>query len=80
MPVALRLDGIKFFFYTNEGSPREQAHVHVRSAGAEAKFWLLPQVQLAPNDGFDARTLRQIADMVRDHRELLERAWNEHFA
>lgn len=68
MPVALRLDGIKFFFYTNEGNPHEQAHVHVRSAEAEAKFWLLPQVQLARNDGFDARTLRQIAGMVRDHR------------
>jgi hypothetical protein len=40
----------------------------------------LPQVQLARNDGFDARTLRQIARMVRDHRELLEKAWNEHFA
>ncbi|WP_295433664.1 MULTISPECIES: DUF4160 domain-containing protein [Chromatiaceae] len=80
MPVALRLDGIKFFFYTNEGRPREQAHVHVRSGGAEAKFWLLPQVQLARNDGFDARTLRQIAGMVGDHRELLEKAWNEHFA
>jgi hypothetical protein len=80
MPVALRLDGFKFFFYANEGSPREPAHIHVRKAGAEAKFWLVPQVRLARNDGFDAHTLRQIADMVTEHRQFLERAWNEHFA
>jgi hypothetical protein len=80
MPVVLRLDGFKFFFYTNEGRPPEPAHVHVRKAGAEAKFWLSPRVGLARNDGFDARTLRQIAGLVADHREHLERAWNEHFA
>jgi len=80
MPVALRLDGFKFFFYANEGSPREPAHIHVRRAGAEAKFWLNPQVQLARNDGFDAQTLRHIAIMITDHRQHLQRAWNEHFS
>jgi len=69
-----------FFFYANEGNPREPAHIHIRKAGAEAKFWLVPQVQLARNDGFDARTLRHIVGMVKDHREQLEGAWNEYFA
>ena len=80
MPVALRLDGFKFFFYTNEGCPREPAHIQVRKAGAEAKFWLSPGVRLARNDGFDARTLRRITGMVINHRDSLEKAWHEHFA
>ncbi len=79
MPVVLRLDGFSFFFYSNEGRPLEPPHVHVRKAGAEAKFWLVPQVQLARNDGFDARTLRQLAAMVADHRQQLKRSWHEHF-
>lgn len=80
MPVALRLDGFTFFFYANEGNPREPAHVPVRKAGAEAKFWLTPRVQLARNDGFDARALRRIAEVVENHRSLLLRAWNERFS
>lgn len=80
MPVALRLDGFKFFFYSNEGNPREPAHVHVRKAGAEAKFWLLPEVKLARNDGFDARTLGKLATIVAEHRDFLEGFWNEYFS
>ncbi|MBK8534705.1 MAG: DUF4160 domain-containing protein [Candidatus Competibacteraceae bacterium] len=75
MPVVLHLDGFKFFFYANEGNPREPAHIHIRKSGAEAKFWLEPQVQLAQNDGFDAPTLRRIAEMVKNHQTQLQRNW-----
>ena len=60
MPVVLRLDGFKFMFYSNEGTPRKPVHIHVRRARDEAKFWLLPNVALAYNDGFDARTLNRV--------------------
>lgn len=80
MPVILRGDGLKFFFYANEGNPREPAHVHVRQAGIEAKFWLAPDVQLARNDGFDAPSLRRIERLVRQHRQSFLRAWNEYFS
>lgn len=52
MPVIFRYKGYKFFFYSNEGDPLEPAHIHIRDADAEAKFWLTPLVQLARNDGF----------------------------
>ena len=57
-----------------------QHRLHVRQAGVEANFWLAPQVQLARNDGFDARCLRRIERLLRQHREFLLRAWNEYFA
>ncbi|MBE0506660.1 MAG: DUF4160 domain-containing protein [Marinospirillum sp.] len=28
MPVILRVDGLRFFFYSNEGNPLEPVHVH----------------------------------------------------
>lgn len=40
MPVIFRYKGYRFFFYSNEGSPREPVHVHVRGSDGEAKFWL----------------------------------------
>lgn len=80
MPVVLRLQGFKFMFYSNEGDPREPVHIHVRQGRDEAKFWLSPEVSMAYNDGFDARTLNRIRRLVEGHREHLERAWHEHFA
>lgn len=80
MPVVLRLNGFKFFFYSDEGEPLEPAHIHVFKAGSEAKFWLQPSVQLARNDGFDARTLRRIFTMVAEHRSVLEEAWHVYFS
>ena len=56
MPVVLRLDGFTFFFYSNEGNPREPAHIHVRRGRDEAKFWLTPAVSMSYNDGLDAKT------------------------
>jgi len=38
MPAIFGYDGFRFFIYSNEGSPREPVHVHVRKAGAEATF------------------------------------------
>ena len=36
MPVVFRVGGARFFFYSNEGSPREPPHIHVEDAGSEA--------------------------------------------
>lgn len=80
MPVVLRYKGFRFFFYSNEGSPRESVHVHVRGEGSEAKFWVRPDVRVADSDGFDARALRELARVVEQNADLIERAWNEHFA
>lgn len=79
MPVVFRYKGFRFFFYSNEGSPREPVHVHVRCAGCEAKLWLNPQVTVATSFGFDAAALREVVNVARGQRELIERAWNEHF-
>jgi hypothetical protein len=79
MPTVFHERGFRFFFYSNEGNPREPAHVHVEKDGIEAKFWLRPQVQVAYNDGYDARTLRDLLWIVTANRERIEREWNEHF-
>ena len=47
MPVVFYFDGYKFFFFSNEGDPREPIHIHVRKDGNLAKFWIEPSVELA---------------------------------
>ncbi|EIC19784.1 DUF4160 domain-containing protein [Thiorhodovibrio frisius] len=79
MPVVLRVDGLRFFFYSNEGSPLEPAHIHVSEAEAEAKFWLEPDVRLARNDGFNAATLRRVTTIVQSHQKTFRRCRDEYF-
>jgi Domain of unknown function (DUF4160) len=79
MPVVFRYKAYRFFFYSNEGDPREPVHIHVRSAGGDAKFWLRPDIRLAGSEGYDARILRELSKVVAENADLIERSWNEHF-
>lgn len=80
MPVIFRHLGFRFFFYSNEGNPREALHVPVRAGGSEAKLWLEPTVTVAESVGFDARTLRELCEVATQNHALIERAWNGYFA
>ena len=55
MPTVLNEHGYKFFFFSNEVSPLEPCHIHVRKHGALAKFWVFEKVSLAENIGFTAK-------------------------
>ena len=79
MPTVFRQDGFRFFFYSNEGNPREQIHVHVMGAGGEAKLWVRP-VSVARSAGFDARNLKRIAQIVALNAARIEEAWHDHFS
>ena len=80
MPVILRFRGYIFFFYSNEGNPLEPAHIHVRNAESEAKFWLEPDISLARNDGFNSKELKEIFVIVETHRTQFTEAWYDYFS
>jgi hypothetical protein len=80
MPLVFRWKGFRFHFFSNEGDPREPIHIHVAKEGADAKFWLQPEVNVAYNKGFNAPTLSALSRIVEERREEIERAWDEHFA
>ena len=80
MPVIFRWNGFRFHFFSNEGDPLEPVHIHVVKGEADAKFWLFPEVEVAYNHGFNARTLRQLGSVVEQRREEIEEVWNEHFS
>jgi hypothetical protein len=79
MPTVFRYEGFRFYFFSNEGDPREPVHVHVRRDGIEAKFWVIPEVLIAYNSGYSPRTLRELVQIVEANRESIVRSWNGHF-
>ncbi len=79
MPTILFRDGDRFFFFSNEGDPREPPHVHVRKGGQEAKFRLLPDVAVVDAFGFNAAELNALAKLVRQEKPRMLRASRDHF-
>lgn len=79
MPVVFRHDGLRYFFFSNEGVPREPRHVHVRGGSNNAKVWLEPDVVLEDSYGFSPRELSNILRIVAQHRDVLLRAWDDYF-
>lgn len=71
MPTVFRWHGIRFFFFSNEGDPREPMHIHAEGDGGEAKF--------AESVGFRHRTLSAMLAIVEGRKDEIERAWHEHF-
>lgn len=80
MPKVFEWEGYRFHFFANEGNPREPVHIHISRAGAKAKFWLFPEVELAYNRNFDARTIKRLQEVVEQRREDIEEFWNDFFA
>lgn len=77
MPVALRVKGYRFFFFSLEG--HEPPHIHVEQAERFAKFWLNP-VALAKSRGFRSNELTEIQRIIEENRDTLMERWNEHFS
>ena len=80
MPTVFNDSALKFFFYSNEGDPREPIHVHVRRGACEAKIWLEPNINIASSYGFNAKELRAILGLAEQRVGQLVEAWHEHFS
>lgn len=59
MPTILRIQGFRFFFYSNEGN--EPPHIHVEKAEASAKFWL-ESVELVYSYNFSAKDTTKLSN------------------
>jgi hypothetical protein len=76
MPTIKRIDGpYRLFFYSFDCNERRR--VHAQREGRLCKFWLDP-LTLADNDGFSARELERIRQLVAATRKQIMEAWDEH--
>jgi hypothetical protein len=79
MPKIFEYNGYKFFFFSNEGIPREPCRIHVRKGETNAKFWVIPYVSLASSYEMTSKELMTLQVAVQEHVELIRRKWDEHF-
>ena len=76
MPDVLRVRGYRFFFFSREGT--EPRHIHVQQAERYAKFWL-ERIELAESRGFRSSELRELHNLIEEHRQTFIITWDEHF-
>jgi len=77
MPTVLRIDGYRFFFYSNENN--EPAHIRVEKGDAEGKIWLEPSISAAYFEGFNSREQNEIMQITRDNFSVFIKKWYEYF-
>ena len=79
MPKVFEWNGYRFFFFSNEGVPREPCHIHVRKGECLAKFWLEPEIRLASSWSMTSSELSALERIVEERAGLIRRKWNEFF-
>lgn len=77
MPTVLHsVRGYRFFFFSlDRGEPM---HIHVARGRGYAKYWMQP-LELARSHNFRGHELNEIAGLIADNREEIERKWHAHF-
>jgi Domain of unknown function (DUF4160) len=77
MPTVLNKNGLRFFFYSDEGN--EPAHIHVEKGDAVGKIWLEPNIEIAYLDNFTSAEIKQIKVIVSQYFEQFKTKWHEYF-
>lgn len=78
MPNLLFINGLRFFFYSNENN--EPAHVHITKGGASGKVWLEPVIEIAYLHGFTNSEEKDILKIMETHSQYFKTKWHEYFS
>lgn len=77
MPTILLVNGLRFFFFSNENN--EPIHIHVTKGNANGKIWLHPTVKIAYMYKFSNSEENEIMQIAAVNQEQFKKKWNEHF-
>ena len=79
MPTVFTYKKYRFFFFSNEGSPLEPVHIHIRKGNCLAKFWVEPEIRLVQSNGFSGIELTFLEKVIIKNKNLIIEAWNDFF-
>ena len=75
-PTVFRYKNYRFFFFSDE---EKRIHIHVSSPEGEAKFWIEPVIFLEKNYGFSKKEIKELQNLIKEHRHEIVRVWKKHF-
>ncbi|SMP86261.1 protein of unknown function [Epsilonproteobacteria bacterium SCGC AD-308-P11] len=75
MPTILKIDGFRFFFFSNEHSPE---HIHIEKGDTYARIEL-ESLKVTDSYNLDSKDLKKLVALVKKNKEKLQGDWNEYF-
>lgn len=76
MPTVFILLGFRFYLFSNDHEP---IHIHISKGGSEAKYNLVPNIQLVKNFGFKSSELKIIEALIDENKEIIIKRWIDFF-
>ncbi len=75
MPTILRVNGYRFFFFSNEHEP---IHVHIEKGDKYAKIDVV-SLKIEENYKLTSKECKELLKIVETHRDRIVEVWNEYF-
>lgn len=75
-PTVFRYKSYRFFFFSREES---RIHIHVIGPEGEAKFWIVPQIEVVKSVGFSDHELNDLAEIIKEKKDEIKKSWRTHF-
>ena len=75
MPTILKIDGYRFFFFSNEHSP---IHIHIEKSDSYARIEI-ECLKVSDSYNLNSKEIKKLVNLVKSNQETLKKAWNEYF-
>lgn len=75
MPTVLKIDGFRFFFFSDEHNP---VHIHVEKGDGYMRV-NLETLKITNKKDFTKNDEKKIMTIIKEYQEKLIGAWNEYF-
>ena len=75
MPTVLRIDGYRFFFFSDEHLPK---HIHIEKADRYVRIEI-ETLEVTDSYNISHKEINKLRKLVEQNRETLRGAWDEYF-
>ncbi len=75
MPTIFKIDGYRFFFFSNEHTPE---HIHIEKADGYARIEL-ETLTVTDSYNLNSKELKKLIKLVDKNKSTLKGSWHEYF-
>lgn len=75
VPTVLRIDGFRFFFFSNEHTPE---HIHIEKGDMYARIEL-ESLKVTDSYNLSSKDLKKLIELVSRNKNKLKGEWDEYF-
>ena len=75
MPTVLKIDGYRFFFFSDEHTPE---HIHIEKGDSYIRIEI-ESLKVTNSYNINTKETKKLVKLVTEYRNELQKAWNEYF-